>query len=291
MNRKHIAQALSRKVDDWISNINNEEIKTIVKNNAIITGGALVSLLTGVEVKDFDVYFRTKEATLAVARYYAEEYLKENPNGKTIQIMDEEDRISAFISSVGLQGTTEEEKEIDGGILDAIGVEAENAKTKDKKKYKPIFWSSNAITLSDKIQVVLRFFGEAEELHKNFDFVHCLCSWTSWDNKITLPAEALESIINKQLVYIGSRYPLCSIFRTRKFIQRGWTINAGQYLKMALQLQPLNLTDIAVLKDQLTGVDSTYFEVLINILKGAREKDPSLQIDNRYIFEIVNRVF
>ena len=27
MNRKHIAQALSRKVDDWISNINNEENK------------------------------------------------------------------------------------------------------------------------------------------------------------------------------------------------------------------------------------------------------------------------
>jgi hypothetical protein len=32
----------------------------------------------------------------------------------------------------------------------------------------------------------------------------------------------LISILDKQLVYTGSRYPLASLFRLRKFHKRGW---------------------------------------------------------------------
>ena len=66
---------------------------------------------------------------------------------------------------------------------------------------------------------------------------------------------------------MGSKYPLCSIIRTRKFIQRGYTINAGQYLKMAMQLNELDLKDVSVLQDQLIGVDSAYFDMVIRCNK------------------------
>ena len=79
--------------------------------------------------------------------------------------------------------------------------------------------------------MLIRFWGEVEEIHKNYDFAHCTCAWSSWDNELSLPTKALECIINKELYYMGSKYPLCSIIRSRKFINRGYTINAGQYLK------------------------------------------------------------
>src|SRR3546814_8968134 len=37
--------------------------------------------------------------------------------------------------------------------------------------YRPVFMLTNAITLSDKIQIVLRFYGEADAIHENYDFV------------------------------------------------------------------------------------------------------------------------
>ena len=164
-------------------------------------------------------------------------------------------------------------------------------KEKSKEKYRPKFLTSNAITLSDKIQVVVRFYGEVEELHKNYDYVHCTCSWSFHDNELNLPSRALEAIINKELYYMGSKYPLCSIFRARKYINRGYTINAGQYLKMAMQLNDLDLKNVEVLKDQLMGVDSTYMGMLIDAIAEKKKKDEKFEIDSGYVIELVNRIF
>lgn len=161
----------------------------------------------------------------------------------------------------------------------------------EKPKYRPRYFSTNAISLSNDIQIVIRFYGSVEEIHKNYDFIHCTCSYDYKENKVNLPTKALEAIINKELYYCGSKYPLCSIIRTRKFLKRGWTINAGQYLKMALQLNELDLKDLKVFKDQLTGVDSAYFNQAIEMIIKRQEEDESFQIDNTYLFEIINRIF
>jgi hypothetical protein len=92
--------------------------------------------------------------------------------------------------------------------------------TDGKPKFRPVFLTSNAITLSDKIQIVLRFQGEPDDIHANYDFVHCTSYWTSWDEKLVLKPEAMESILCKELRYVGSKYPICSVVRLRKFIAR-----------------------------------------------------------------------
>jgi hypothetical protein len=97
----------------------------------------------------------------------------------------------------------------------------------------------------------------------------------------------MEAILAKELRYVGSKYPVCSVVRLRKFIARGWRINAGQILKMAMQISALDLTDLAVLEDQLTGVDTAYFLQLIEKLK---EKDPT-KVNTAYLVEIINRMF
>ncbi len=287
MNGKHIKQHLNKKMEDWLASIDSEVVKRAIKENVIITGGALVSLLTGDEVKDYDVYFKTKEALKTVAEYYVKKWNATNPDTTASVAEDKDERVRIFISSVGVAG-----ENVDAEECEEFAESTEKKpKEKSKEKYRPKFLTSNAITLTDKIQVVVRFYGEVEELHKNYDYVHCTCSWSYSDNELNLPSRALEAIINKELYYMGSKYPLCSIFRARKYINRGYTINAGQYLKMVMQLNELNLKDIEVLKDQLMGVDSAYMSMLIDAISEQKEKNENFEIDSEYVIELVNRIF
>ena len=272
MNSKDIKKHLSDKVNDWAASVDDITVANAIKDGTIITGGALVSLLTGEEVNDYDVYFRNKEALVTVAQYYVDKWNKEHDDEVFLEV-DEENATSGSVRI----------------IVPSSGVAESKEDNEDDSKYTPIFLSSNAITLSNKVQIVIRFYGEVEDIHKNYDFVHCTCSWTSWDNEVQLPAKALECIINKELVYTGSRYPLCSIIRTRKYIERGYSINAGQYVKMALQLNELDLNNIDTLKDQITGVNSYYFKALLEDMHIAAKSGE--KVDNSFIFEAIDKVF
>lgn len=161
-----------------------------------------------------------------------------------------------------------------------------------RPKYRVLFVTSNAITLSDQMQLILRFQGEAEQIHENFDYVHATNSWTSWDRKLTLRPEALECTLSRELRYVGSKYPICSIIRLRKFITRGWTVNAGQIVKMAYQVSKLDLDDPNVLEDQLVGVDSAYFSQLIHQLKEKAEKEgETARVDGTYLCTLIDKIF
>lgn len=289
MNSKNLKKALNAKLNDWLKSVDDSEIKKEIKENVIITGGAIVSLLTGDKVNDYDVYFRTKESLVKVAEYYVKKW-NDGKHKRSAELrVNEVGQVKCFISSQGV--ASEEDEKEEPGLFEEVVPEESEPETPEVDKYRPVFLTSNAITLSDKVQVVTRFYGEVEEIHKNYDFAHCTCAWSSWDNNLSLPQKALECIINKELYYIGSKYPLCSIIRTRKYINRGYTINAGQYLKMCLQLNDIDLRNIEVLKDQLVGVDSAYFEAAIEVIENKKKGEPTFELDNEYLFEIINRIF
>lgn len=291
MNSKNIRKTLNAKLNKWLESIDDKEVKKVIRENTIISGGAIVSLLTSSEVHDYDVYLRTKEAVLAVAKYYVEKFNSVHSSGASIKEAPD-GRITVFIQSKGVAGE-EEKGDLPFQEENVIPEEVDQTESEssEKPKYRPVYLTSNAITLSDKIQIVIRFWGEVDEIHKNYDFAHCTCSWSSWDNNLILPQKALECIINKELYYIGSKYPLCSIIRARKFIERGYTVNAGQYLKMCLQLNELNLHDVETLKDQLVGVDSAYFNMAIDAMEQKAQNEPDWKVDNSYLFEVINRIF
>lgn len=291
MNAKNISKALHAKLNKWLESIGDVEVSKCIKDNAIITGGSIVSLLCGEEPNDYDVYFKTKESVVKVATYYAELWNKAH-QGKTqvsIMVHEETGRVTAFVQSKGI-AIEDGESAVDDNTEPDVAESEDEAKA-DKPAYRPRYFSTNAISLSDKIQLVIRFYGSVDEIHTNYDFVHCTCSYDYKTNKVNLPAPALESIINKELYYTGSKYPLCSIIRTRKFISRGWIINAGQFLKMALQLNELDLKDFKVFQDQLAGVDSAYFASAIAQIAEKKEQDPEFKVDNSYLFEVINRIF
>lgn len=293
MKAKTIRKVLAAKLDQFANSIRDEALEKMVRKNTIITGGCIASMLLKEPVNDFDLYFRTKDVAESVARYYIGCFESDFGKDGKWSILVTDDRVKIVIKSAGVVGVMDSESGSDEQA-DELLKEIESADELPaseldniKPACRPVFLSANAISLSDKIQLIIRFFGEPDEIHTNYDFQHCMSYWTSWDDKLVLNPKAMESLLSRELRYVGSKYPLCSIIRTRKFIARGWTINAGQYLKMAMQLNELNLKDINVLEDQLTGVDAAYFMALISCL---RDQEPE-KINSAYITTIIDRIF
>lgn len=314
MKAKTIKATLRKKIDDWLSSIEDDAVKMLAEKNTIVTGGSIASMLLKEPVNDFDVYFRNKETAVAVAKYYVERFKPAKQRGIecAVWVDDAADdgRIRIVVKSAGIASEEGTEKPYEyfearpegaaasyvGEVMDDPGeiedanenIESAALEVEDgKPRYRPIFLSTNAITLSHKMQIVLRFYGEPDAIHENYDYVHCTNFWTSWDGNLVLRQPALEALLAKELRYVGSKYPVCSIIRLRKFIRRGWSINAGQMLKIMMQISALDLTDHKVLQDQLTGVDAMYFVQLMSKLK---ESDPD-KVNSAYLCEIVDRMF
>ncbi len=326
MKSKTIRIAIRNKVDAWLASIEDEEVRGLAAKNTIITGGAIASMLLKEPVNDWDIYFRNWETTYKVARYYLSRFNPQMKNGIKcrIYLADENNeeihdngsrtsnRIKIVVKSAGIASEKGTDKDYEyfesrpaedlaqsqyiGEVMtDAGEIEDTYEQTEQlslgtdddgKPKYRPVFMSTNAITLSGKIQLVIRFFGNPDQIHENYDYIHCTNYWTSWDDKLELKKEALEALLTKELRYVGSKYPICSLIRLRKFIGRGWTVNAGQMLKMCSQVSKLDLTDIKVLEDQLTGVDAAYFSQLLSALKaGGPDK-----IESAYLCEVIERL-
>lgn len=301
MNKRRIAARLAKVHSDWVESINDKDVQSLAKKNSIITGGCIASLLLNEEPKDYDIYFRDKETTFAVSKYY-------------VDIFNTKMGCTSAVVLTGSEYEEEKAKQCDSEDTpfwlerEAYNMNPERVRifikssgvlrgesTVDKKKkpepYRPVFLSSNAVTLSDKIQLINRFYGEAENIHESFDFLHCFNYWDSKTKQLTLNVDSLEAILDKRLVYKGSHYPLCSIIRLRKFLKKGWTVNAGQIFKACFQLSRLDLTNLAVLEDQLIGVDSAYFANLIRRIQSEIDRDSDLRIDEAYVMLLVDEIF
>ena len=308
---KTIKSVIRNKINAWLDTIKDEPLRDACRKEAIVTGGCIASMLLGEDVNDFDVYFRTKGTVLAVAKYYVAEFKKgrAEQGGVPVEIYPEEitdsdgkPRIRIVVKSAGVAGNEQRQdyqyfengNDHDAGeyVREAFDPLADVKKladgvADDAPKFTPAFLSSNAISLRGKVQLILRFYGEPDDIHANYDFAHCMNFWESGTSSLTLRQEALEALLSRVLVYKGSKYPLCSVIRSRKFIERGWRINAGQYLKMAMQISRLDMTDHATLEEQLTGVDVAYFAEVIEKIKA---KDPE-KVDAAYLVEIIDRMF
>jgi len=333
MKKKTINAVITKKFDQWLETITDEEVKKLVKKNTVITGGCIASMINNEEISDFDVYFTNQETVLKVANHYIAEFRKAKPDAPQIKLYTSSDFADPnselskwYYRQKEIQKNIAENPETSGHELDSFiidfyemnarckeegrvfiyignrGVASEKSidfsdcenpldegvadeEDKTKSKCRPVFFSSNAITLSDRIQIVTRFYGTPEQIHSNFDYVHATNYWTSDEGKVTFSIEAYEACHTKELIYVGSKYPVCSLFRMRKFISRGFTINAGEILKIAMNINEFDLTNCRVLRDQLIGVDSAYFNMLITSIK-KKEK-----IDRHYLTALINKMF
>ena len=286
MQLKTIRKNMEMKLNQWLETITDEALREKLKSKILVSGGSITSLFLNEKVNDYDVYIMDHDVLVELAKYYTA------PFGNIIKILDgqKKDLLRSDAPDNGIYAVSVANLKSDQVKLyfeeKNGGMKVNEDKEQGKFEYFPVFFSPNAISLSDDIQIVLRFHGDAETIHKTFDFIHATNYFTFNDGLVTNKS-ALESILTKQLKYQGSLYPLTTIIRTKKFIKKGWNITAGEMLKVMFQISELNLKNPDVLEDQLIGVDVAYFASLIEILRGVPEE----KFNSEYINAIIDKVF
>jgi hypothetical protein len=293
MQKKSIEKVVSTKMNEWLNTITDEALRKDVKENLLVSGGCIASMFLSTDVNDFDVYIKDRSVLLKLVGYYTA--------GMDCVIMDghkkqelEDDLLSAYAWAENLDDINNQYRialknlKEDQVKLFFSGGMWRNEKTDfESKEYAPIFMSPNAISLTDKLQIVIRFHGDDKAIHSTFDFIHAT-NYFTFETGLVTNLEAIESLLTRQLKYQGSQYPLTSIIRMKKFIKRNWNINAGEMLKIMFQISELDLKNPDVLEEQLIGVDVAYFGKLIEILRGIDDKT---KMTSKYLNEIIDRVF
>lgn len=284
-----IRKVLTKKLEDWLMSIPDETLRKDVKKNLLVSGGSITSMLLNLPVNDYDIYIQSQDVLVRLATYYCKAGVLDGRKKETYiqKLID--------IKGSNLEDAKNDDSEqmvrykslhADQVKLDISSYGIRNDNLDPDKKYQVAFLSPNAISLTDDIQIVLRFSGSVEKIHESFDYIHATNYFTFLDG-LVLNKEALASTLTRELKYQGSLYPLTSIIRMKKFIKRGWNINAGEMLKIMFQVSELDLKNPTVMEEQLIGVDIAYFAKLIEILRETKEDE----IGSSFLNTIIDRVF
>src|SRR5574337_156158 len=73
MQIKTIQKNITDKMDEWLSTIADEKLRREVKENLLVSGGCIASMLLGEPVNDYDVYLQQQDVLVDLARYYTRE--------------------------------------------------------------------------------------------------------------------------------------------------------------------------------------------------------------------------
>lgn len=287
MQIKTVGKTIEKKLNEWLETIEDESLRSKVKSNSLVSGGAIASMLLNQQVNDYDVYLQDQGVLEGLAKYYT----KAHDNILVLNGKHRESLVDSLggrykdIIAIAIRNLKPDQiKLVFLGKSGGMAIDRRDSAEQDQ--YEPIYFSPNAISLSGNIQIVLRFNGDSVAIHKNYDFVHATNYFTFKEGLVT-NKEALESLLTLQLKYQGSLYPLTSILRMKKFIKRGWNINAGEVLKIMFQISELDLHDPDVLEEQLIGIDVAYFAKVIEILRDVKSE----KITSTYLNTIIDRVF
>lgn len=266
MNKTQLINHLASLMNEWVGSVpsTRQDVRQAI-NRCTIAGGAIVSLLQDISPNDYDVYTKTKEDCELLARYYVGLFNWDNQLEQ-----DEYRKADVLIEN--------EQVKVRLPAMDGATIK------QDVSKFHPIFISPNAITLKGNVQLIFRFYGEPEKLVQEFDFEHCTgyfyrISWENvvYRNELVLNEDMLMSVLTKELKYRHGKYPVSSLLRLQKYIQRGYTIPTGELIKLALDISKLDLSDAKVFSDQLSGVD---LQLSADVLKAANNEFDKVQGQN-----------
>lgn len=252
MKTKQIKKLLTTVTNNFLESIEDKEIRALIKKHGYVTGGAIPCMLMDDYVNDYDIYLNNKEVV---------------------------DKVLAYFKNDNKVSTT---NDIDS-IIDNIKT------TPTPKKFKVNLITNNSINFSDKIQIVVGFYGEPEQVIKSFDFAHIKSYFLLDNSELVVKEDVYKLIFEKELVYTGSSYPLSSFLRTKKYIKKGWNITNTEMIKIALDM-------VVALKDSLTqtykidvgGLDADEAEGVIE-RKIKEQKDKPKPITYTSVFDDNNQ--
>lgn len=166
---------------------------------------------------------------------------------------------------------------------------------------KLLFVSDNAVTYRYAgvvIQIIHKFLqilgGSSnsvftpEEVLETFDFTCCMGCYDLKSHEFILHKDFLIDNVSRSLVYNSEnpRYPICAMYRVLKYQKKGYTISAGELVKLSLCICNLKMESYQDLKDQLLGIDTQIFMEITEDLIEKHGKDA--KIDYGVVMNIIN---
>lgn len=182
------------------------EIAQYMPNNwlygsGFLTGGAIGSVLRFEDPKDWDIYFRNWKDVLVVKDTFST-----GKPGLSIVKDADDDATVVGQAAPGKLGEAYLKKESGGGEIVVEGKVVTN----------------NGILLTNHIQFITCQSGLVEEIHKEFDFKHCLPWYDIEKDKLHITADqyilCVDKILEKNIAKVHD-------YREKKFLDRGWKYN------------------------------------------------------------------
>lgn len=118
-----------------------------------------------------------------------------------------------------------------------------------------------------RIQYIKKIVGPAPIILNQFDFTICECAYLPQTKEFIMGWYFLADLCSRRLRYnIEGKYPIASLWRMKKYIERGFKLPAIESIKLGLRINNLNIDSYKDLKEQLEGIDTLFLKDLTDIL-------------------------
>lgn len=104
-------------------------------------------------------------------------------------------------------------------------------------------------------------------LFQKFDFTVCMGAYSFHSDLFYYEEQFVWDNLTKTLIFNPhGEYPICSLYRTKKYTKNGFNISGVELTKIALAINNLKMRTYKDLKHQLQGIDTVVFEKLTSEL-------------------------
>ena len=172
MQIKTIEKVIINKMNEWLETITDENLRKETKDNLLVSGGSIASMLMGADVNDYDVYIKDINVLKKLTNYYIKPFENEGvwiADGREKKELlknysvNEEPKFFDNYHSIALRNLKEDQIKLMFESKEG-GIRLNEEKSKDELNYDPVFFSPNAISLSNDLQIVLRFWGDNQKI-------------------------------------------------------------------------------------------------------------------------------
>jgi len=133
-----------------------------------------------------------------------------------------------------------------------------------------------------RVQLIKKLYGEPYKVISGFDFTICMAAYLPAINRIIIGDDFLYHLSGKELHYNIGNYPLASLWRARKYIEKGFKFPATELIKLALKMNEISIKSYRDLKEQLEGIDTLFLRELTDAL--LKKGDKKFEFEEALVF-------
>lgn len=226
----------------YLKSLFNEEVYELLEqSNAMLCGGAITSLMTGQEINDFDIYFRSREE-MEIFLFKAMERVEPFffPDG-------------SFKVSVNLKDATG--KVVSNEILQILGATD-----------KSVMFSMKGKENHNILQVIaFDVFRDPSEVFSHFDYRINMGCFDFHSHEWKFDKGFLHDLAQRRLVFNeATNFPIISLLRMGKYQGRGYHISKKDVMSLGIKISSLELSSWEDAKRHLSGFYGTSVDELIS---------------------------